>query len=61
MPLDKNKGLHGNCLIRPELGHVEPIMVLSVYILYVNMLALMFDCLYLMSLDSDSHPQLFGA
>jgi hypothetical protein len=25
MPRDKNKGIHGNCLIGPQLGHAEPI------------------------------------
>jgi hypothetical protein len=24
MPRDKNKGLHGNCLIGPQLGHTKP-------------------------------------
>jgi hypothetical protein len=24
MPRDKNKGIHGNCLIGPQLGHAEP-------------------------------------
>jgi hypothetical protein len=24
MPRDKNKGLHANCLIWPQLGHAEP-------------------------------------
>jgi hypothetical protein len=24
MPRDKNKGLRGNCLIGPQLGHAEP-------------------------------------
>jgi hypothetical protein len=24
IPRDKNKGLHGNCLIGPQLDHAEP-------------------------------------
>jgi hypothetical protein len=27
MPRDKNNGLHGNCLIGPQLGHAEPILI----------------------------------
>jgi hypothetical protein len=32
MPRDKNKGLHGNCLIGPQLGHAEPIEGIYMYI-----------------------------
>jgi hypothetical protein len=33
MPRDKNKGLHGNCLIGLQLGHAKPIIWILIHII----------------------------